>query len=64
MIKQRLGLEPRTLKDKCKQENDNSCGSLGLSIERDLIGNLLAADEHSIEDVDKLKSVGVPIVIY
>jgi len=54
LIKQRLGLESSKDKSKAKAkpENDNSCGSLGLSTERDLIGNLLTPDEHSLEDLE------------
>ena len=49
MIKQRFGFENK----KPTEQNltyENSCDSLGVSAERDLIGNLLSQDEQSIED--------------
>ena len=54
LIRQRLGLNSSKNKQQNANEKsqtyDNSCGSLGLSIERDLIGNLLTPDEQSIDD--------------
>jgi len=52
MIRQRLGLDrsKNYTTNEQSQTYDNSCGSLGLSTERDLIGNLLTPDEPSIED--------------
>ena len=52
MIRQRLGLDRSKNHPATEQSHtlENSCGSLGLSTERDLIGNLLTPDEPSIED--------------
>ena len=55
MIKKRLGLDKSKTKSKLNDKSqtiDNSCGSLGRSTERDLIGNLLTPDEQSNDSKD------------
>lgn len=54
MIRQKLGLDTSKTKQQKTSEKsqtyENSCGSLGLSTERDLIGNLLTPEEQSMEE--------------
>lgn len=60
-MKERFGLDS-SKKQPVEQTivYDNSCGSMGLSTERDLIGNLLAPEEPSAED-EALTSQAKPL---